>query len=338
MIKGINNLKNFIKKHENFIISTHESPDGDAIGSAIAFNELLKKLGKNSFILNSDPTPDNFKFIDIDNEVNIYTDQYKLPADLEEYIHIILDTNDYSNIGILYHKIKDRVKDKFIIDHHESGGVLIEKNILKVEISSVSELVYEIFKSYNLEPSFKAAQAIFAGIAFDTGCFRYPKTTSNTLITAASCVKYGANPSYIYEQIWEQNSLAGFLLRNKILSTTEIFHNGKMIAMKLTPEMIKETKSSFSEGETIISLPLTIKGVVLTVLVKQDINGPVKVSMRSKGDINVAEIAILNGGGGHKNAAGFKSTMSFDETYEYIIKVLSNKFFLNDEIIYTDSK
>ncbi len=326
MIKGVSNLKKFISKHEKFVLSSHESPDGDAIGSAVAFNEFLHNLGKTSFILNSDPTPDNFRFIDIDNEVNIYNDDYKLPEDINEYAHIVLDTNDYNNIGSVYFKLKDIVADRFIIDHHESGGLLSDSNFIKIETSSVSEIIFQIFEYYKMKMTFKSAQAMFAGMVFDTGSFRYPKTSPDTFTAAAECINYGVVPFFVYEQIWEQNSLSGFKLRSRIMTTSEFFHDGKMIAMKLTPEMIEETHASFAEGETMINLPLTVKGVVLSVLVKQNIDGPVKVSMRSKGDINVADIAMLNGGGGHKNAAGFKSNDPFDETYDYVIGILNNLF------------
>ncbi|MBN2545771.1 MAG: bifunctional oligoribonuclease/PAP phosphatase NrnA [Spirochaetes bacterium] len=326
MIKGINNLKEFISKHEKFVLSTHESPDGDAIGSAVAFNEFLHNLGKTSFILNSDPTPDNFKFIDIDNEVIIYSDKYILPDDIDKYAHIVLDTNDYNNIGLVYFKLKDLVIDRFIIDHHESGGLLSDSNFIKIETSSVSEIVFQIYTYYKMKISFKSAQAIFAGMVFDTGSFRYPKTSPDTLKAAAECINCGVVPFFVYEQIWEQNSLAGFKLRSKILSTTETFLDGKMIAMKLTPKMIEETNASFAEGETMINMPLTVKGVVLSVLVKQNIEGPVKVSMRSKGEIDVADIAMKNGGGGHKNAAGYKSNKSFDETYKYVVDILLKLF------------
>ena len=96
--------------------------------------------------------------------------------------------------------------------------------------------------------------------------------------------------------------------------------------MKLTPKMLKKTRASFTEGESAINLPLTVKGVKASLLVKQNFDGPVKVSMRTKGDYNVAEIAIQNGGGGHKNAAGYKSKESFDKTYKSAIKILKSLF------------
>ena len=100
----------------------------------------------------------------------------------------------------------------------------------------------------------------------------------------------------------------------------------KMVVMKLTPDMVKETNGSFSEGESIINLPFTVKGVVASLLIKQDTDGPVKVSMRTKGNINVAKIAIKNGGGGHKNAAGYKPGLSFDEAYKKAVNDM-NVFF-----------
>ena len=326
MLKGLKNFIDFLESHEKFIITTHESPDGDAIGSAIAFNEFLKQKGKKTIILNSDPTPDNFKFIDIDNEVIVAETDYNLPEDIEKYGHFVLDTNDYNNIGSVYFLLKDKINDRFIIDHHESEGTLADSNFIKVGISSVSEIIYELFDHFKLKLSFKSSQAIFAGMVFDTGSFRYPITSPQTLRIAADCVEHGVVPFNVYEQIWEQNSLSGFELKSLILSTMEIYCDGKMISMKLTPDMIKQTKASFAEGETSINLPLTVKGVVLSILVKQNIDGPVKVSMRSKGNINVAEIAILNGGGGHKNAAGFKSNMPYEETYDYIIDTLTRLF------------
>jgi len=99
-----------------------------------------------------------------------------------------------------------------------------------------------------------------------------------------------------------------------------------MIALKLTPDMLKETGATFTEGEPAINLPLTVKGVVASLLVKQDFEGPVKVSMRTKGNIDVAQLAMERGGGGHKNAAGYKSKLSFDETYRQALKSME-KFF-----------
>lgn len=325
MNQGFKKLDEYLSKYDKFIISTHESPDADGLGSEIAFNELLKNLGKETIIINSDPTPETVAFIDIDNEINLIS-EITLPDNIDEYAQFVLDTNDYDNIGQAYHVLSNKVKDHFIIDHHEGEKTKIASNLIKVDSSSVCEIVYEIIKYYDKPVSFKAAQAIFTGMVFDTGSFRYPKTSPLTFQIASHCVEAGANPFNIYEQLYENNSLSSFELRGMILSSMQVYHDGKMIAMKLTRDMIQKSGATFAEGEPAINLPLTVRGVIASVLVKQDIDGPVKVSMRTKGDYDVAEIAMENGGGGHKNAAGFKSKLSFDETYEHAIKNLE-KFF-----------
>lgn len=326
MNKSIKNLDDYINRYDKFIISTHESPDADGLACEIAFFDLLKQLGKKAIILNSDPTPETCSFIDVDNEINILGDISQAPPDIEEYAQFVLDTNDYDNTGNIYKLLRDKVKDVFIIDHHQGDLEKAEANYVKVDAASASEIIYGIIQHYNKELNFKTAQALYAGIVFDTGSFRFPKTTSETFRIASHLVSFGVNPFKVYEYLYESNSIHSFQLRGRILSTMTILFDGRMIAMKLTPEMVTETGGSFSEGEATINQPFQVKGVVASLLIKQDLEGPVKVSMRTKGNLNVAEIAINNGGGGHKNAAGYKSKLGFEETYEKAIQDMS-KFF-----------
>ncbi len=326
MNRGIKNLDNFIVKHDNFIISTHESPDGDGLGAEIAFNHLLKSLGKNSIILNSDPSPDKFEFIDIDKEINIFSGESSLPENVDDFAIFVLDTNNFDNIGSAYYILQDRVKDVLIIDHHEGNDDKYGSGYIKVEASSACEIVYSLLKHYNVELNFKIAQALYAGILFDTGSFRYPKTSPETFRIIAELVEIGANPFAIYEQIYENNSLEIFQLRARMLASIEIHYNGKLILMKLTPEMLKETGANYTDGELNINIPHTIKGVIASVLVKQNIDGPIKVSMRTKGDYDVAAIAVAHAGGGHKNASGYKSKLSFEQTCKKAIKDMEHFF------------
>lgn len=320
-------LDAFLAKYDKFVISTHESPDWDGLGGEIAMIELLRKLGKKPIIVNSDPVPDNFLFLDMEQDIHVMDGTYDLPDDIDEYAQFVLDTNDYDNIGAAaYNALKDRVREVFIIDHHEGDGGGAGSNIIKADASSVCEIMYHIIEHYGRQFTLRAAQAIFGGIVFDTGSFKYPKTTPETFRIAAHLVELGVTPFFIHEQIYEQNALTSFELRGRILSSMQVLHGGRMIVLKLTPDMLKETGAAFSEGEPAINLPLTVKGVVASVLVKQDFEGPVKVSMRTKGDLDVAKIAIDNGGGGHKNAAGFKSRLSFEETYEQAIRNLEPLF------------
>ncbi|MBN2159298.1 MAG: bifunctional oligoribonuclease/PAP phosphatase NrnA [Spirochaetes bacterium] len=320
-------LDEYLSKYEKFVISTHESPDWDGLGGEIAMLELLKSMGKKPIIINSDPTPDSFLFLDLEHDINVIGKDFTLPDDITEHAQIVLDTNDYDNIGAAaFNALKDRVRDVFIIDHHEGEYGSGRPNIIKAEASSVCEIIFHIIEHYGKPLTLRAAQALFAGIVFDTGSFVYPKTSAETFRIAARLEETGVTPFFIHEQIYEQNSLSSFEIRGQILSTMDVLYDGRLIAMKLTPEMLRETGASFTEGEPAINLPLTVKGVVASILIKQDLNGPVKVSMRTKGDLDVAQIAMANGGGGHKNAAGYKSKLSFEETYQQALRNMKRFF------------
>jgi len=263
MHKDFQKVHEFISKNDKFIISTHESPDADGLGSEIGFLELLKNLGKKAIIINSDPAPEICKFIDLDNELNVLHENIELPNDIEEYVQFVLDTNDYENIGSAYHSLHDKVKDCFIIDHHEKNADTYKNNFIKVEASSACEIIFDIIKYYKKDYSFKTAQALFTGIIFDTGSFKYSKTSSHTFEIAAALTSKGAKPVVVHQHLYESNSIENFELRSHILSSMEVFQDGKLIFMRLTPEMLKKTGAIFSEGEPSINLPLTIKNVVI---------------------------------------------------------------------------
>ena len=319
MENGFQNLEAYLRKYDKFIVSTHESPDADGLGSEIAFAELLAFLGKEFIILNSDPTPETIEFIDIDREITVFDENTPPIENLGEYAQFVLDTNDFDNLGIIYHTLKDLIKDIFIIDHHEGNADKSTSNFIKARASSSCEIIYDIIQHYKMPLTFKSAQAIYTGIVFDTGSFRYPKTSPHTYEIAAHCMKTGVVPHVVYENLYERNSLSSFALRSKIASSMEILENGRLIVQSLTPQMLADTGAIFAEGESSINTPLTVGGVVASLLVKQDNIGPVKISMRTKGDYDVANIALQNGGGGHKNAAGFKSKLSFDEAHDHAI-------------------
>lgn len=327
MEPGFQNLDVYLKKYDKFVISTHESPDADGLGAEIAFIELLKFLGKKFIVLNSDPTPETVVFIDIDNDINILTEDFILPNDISEYSLIVLDTNVYENIGsAVYNALKDTVKDLFVIDHHEGGDDKLDSNFIRVEASSCCEIIYDIIHYYRMELNFKSAQAIYTGMLFDTASFRYPKTSPHTYKIAAHCIENGADQTKIYENLYERHSLSSFELKAKIAASLKVLENGRLIVQSLTPEMLTQTGAKFVEGESTINNPLTVDGVIASVLVKQDHEGPVKISMRTKGDYNVADIAIKNGGGGHKNAAGFKSKLPFPEAYKLAVDAVMQLF------------
>jgi len=323
METGLKNFNDFLEKYEKIILSTHESPDADGLGSEIGMVYLLRHLGKKPVILNSDVTPEKYRFIDVDHEISVINVNFDVPNDIEDYALLVLDTNDCNNIGKAYTFLKDKVKEIFVVDHQSGDSGCYQSSFIKEQASSTSEMVYALLKHYNTPIEFKVAQALFAGVVFDTGSFRYPKTTAFTFKMASELVEIGVIPFDIFEKLYENNSLASFELRTLILSSMKVLFQGRLVVMSMTADMLLKTGAPYEEGELNINVPLTVKGVVVSVLVKEDTNGLVKVSMRSKGNYDVSKVALENGGGGHKNAAGYKSKYKFNDAYAKAIDDVS---------------
>ncbi len=316
----------FIEANDNFILSAHETPDGDAIGSEYAMLKALQKLGKNVKVFNSDPMPNKFRFIDTKNEIITLEDESQLPSDIENYVLLILDTNDETNIGVVAQYVLPHVKDYFIIDHHESDEDLLVQNLIQKSASSTAEILYLLFKDMNIEIDFDMAQALFMAIVYDTGSFIYPKTTALTFEIARDLVTIGVNPNYIYSKVYESNSISSLLLQSKVLSTLEILFENRVAIQTMTKDTIVESGALYEEADQIINFPLKSESIRVSIFFKENMDGLLRCSLRSKGNINVAEIAQSFGGGGHKTAAGFKCKLSLEETKKLVLEKLQKYF------------
>jgi phosphoesterase RecJ-like protein len=318
--QGFKNLYDYLAKFSKIVITTHESPDPDGIGAEMAFAEFLIAKGKTVRIFNADETPEKYQFLDIENKIELLGENTEIPADIDSYGLIILDTNDYKNTGTVNRLMESHITDIFIIDHHSRQASDESSHMIDGTASSTCEMVYYVFEREGMKPSLPAAQCIFAGIVFDTGSFKYPKTSPSTFRAAAALVETGVRPIQVNEILYETYSVSSLVLKSKMLASMEMHYGGKVVLMYLTPEMLLETGGIFSEGEININMPLTVQDVVISALIKQNIGGPVKVSMRTKGDLNVADIAMAHNGGGHKNAAGYKSYTSLRETRTQVLE------------------
>ncbi|MFO7848573.1 MAG: bifunctional oligoribonuclease/PAP phosphatase NrnA [Spirochaetia bacterium] len=316
-------LRLFIERNDKFIITAHETPDGDALGAETALYQALKKLGKGVEICNADPTSKKYKFLDPDEHINIVRREDDISLPLEEYALIILDTSDIHNIGLVYDFIFPNIKEYFIVDHHESLENRVTKNHVEESASSTCEILYDFFFEQGWEIDFTVAQALFVGIVYDTGSFIYPKTSAKTFSIAYSLVSIGVNPNYIYQRIYESNSISALMLQSRVLSTLELFFNQHVALVTMTKETIAECGALYEEADTIINIPLKSEPIRVSVFLKENEKGVLRCSMRSKGNIDVARIAQTFGGGGHKTAAGFKSKWPIETLKQKVLEMLS---------------
>lgn len=319
-------LIQFINEHEKFIISAHEMPDGDAVGSEYALAKALKKLGKTVKIINSDPPHQKFLFIDEENLLNDLDDPDVIPEDIREYALILVDTNDLFNIGLTSTKILPRIRGLFILDHHEPKKDPPAESLIETSASSTGELVYELLIELGVEIDLDMAQAMFMGIVFDTGSFIYPRTTAKTFKIAHELVKIGVSPNHVYANVYESNSVSSLILQSKVLSSLELHFDNQVAIQHMTKDLIALAGATYEEADYFVNIPLKSGNIKASIFFKENEEGDLRCSLRSKGSVNVAQIAQTLGGGGHKNAAGFRCSESFEVTKKEVLDKLSSFF------------
>lgn len=319
----------FIDKYDKFIITAHETPDGDALGSEYAMLLALRKLGKTARILNADPAPQKFAFVASGNEFEVLARKDQIPEDIGEYGLFILDVNDINNIGQVSTLILPRVKEYFIVDHHDSETVQLSKNHIEQNASSTCEILYLLFREMKLELDLPMAQALYMGILYDTGSFIYPKTTAVTFEIAHDLVSLGVQPNKTYVSVYESNSISSLVLMSKVLATLELHYDNQVAVQTMTQDLLREAGAIYEESDLLINIPLRSADIRVSVFFKENLEGIKRCSLRSKGNIDVAAIAQNLGGGGHRTAAGFKCLRSFDVMKVEILEMLHEYF--NDQ-------
>jgi len=296
---SIRTVKQAIRKFNKFLITSHINPEGDAIGSQVAMAGLLKKLGKESAMLDDSPVPGLLQFMKGTEHI-----LKEAPHDFNYQAVIILDSPDLARIGRVSEYIK---KDVAIIniDHHISNINFGKYNWIEPEFSSAGEMVHDLFKAFRLKIDLDSAIALYAAIMTDTGSFRYSNTSSKIHRIAAELIDIGVEPYQMHTRIYETSSVQDISLLGEALQTMKLTDGGKIAWLWVTKEMLKKTKASLEGTEGIISFPRSIDGVEIAALFRQTgTEDRVKVSFRSKGKVDVNKLAALFGGGGHPTASG----------------------------------
>jgi len=307
----------FIDRHNSFILTTHDSPDADGLGAEAVLAAIIKKTGKTARIINSSPIPNYLEFIKEGFEIEKWDPQDHASI-LEDSALLILDTSEEHHLGSIREAVK-KVRETFIIDHHEPKPMSRLKGFVDSTASSVSEVSVELacFLGIELDPF--SATAAYAGIVSDSGFFAYPKTSIRTFKAAIKTLEWGATPNQIYRQLMENSSCASVLLQKQALSSLE-FHAGRQISlMVLRWEDFIKAGAEFEEVENIVSIPLRAKEVEASILLREKEHGEIFCSLRSKGTLNVSKIAQNFGGGGHVTAAGFRSYIGIEETVKKLL-------------------
>jgi bifunctional oligoribonuclease and PAP phosphatase NrnA len=291
-----------INEGQSFLITAHVRLDGDALGSELALYLMLKDMGKKAIVYNQDDTPEHYRFLP--GAQNIVHEL----GDIGQYdVGVVLDCSNLERVGEKSAQI-GKIKTLINIDHHISNGGFCLLSMLDGQASSTGELLYRLMSEMRCNMTKDICTNLYAAIITDTGGFRYSSTHRDTLLTAGDLVGNGANPQWISENIYENDSPARLKLLAKVLKTMSLDLENKVGSLFVTQEALRQTGASLDHTEGFIDIPRTVKDINISVLYTQLENKYFKVSLRSKGQINVEKVARKFGGGGHINAAACRIT------------------------------
>ena len=293
----LDNIKEEIEKAEKIVILTHETPDGDAIGSALAMNLALKNLGKDTDVIITE-FPKVFNFLPNRGEV-------KEKSDVEKYdLAIALDCADLKRlIGKEYF---ENAKQTIVIDHHGSNNMFGDINFVNPVSPACCEILVGIFEYLNIEIDKEIGSCILTGIITDTGGFRYQGVTAETFEFTAELLRKGVNVPEIYKKVLQTKTKANFELMQRTIDRMEFLEDGKVTFTYINQKDLEDVKAGIGDHEGLVEIGRDIEGVEVSIFIRQkedDLNS-YKVSMRSGDYVNVSDICFMFGGGGHPRAAG----------------------------------
>jgi bifunctional oligoribonuclease and PAP phosphatase NrnA len=293
----LNKIKRTIYNGKRFLITSHIDPDGDALGSVFSLYWVLKSLGKDPIVYLKDRVPYRYEFLPGPPDV-----VHALPEDSFDAV-FVLDCGNLSRIGDGFEKVKE-MKTVISIDHHATNEPFGAINIVKEHASSTGEIVYGLYKSLKIDFSYNIAVNVYTAVFTDTGSLRYDNAAPKAFIICEKMVEAGVKPSYVAQMVYESHPKERFLLLGEVLRTLQTFDQGRIAMAHVTEEMFRSTGTTSEHTDGFSEEFRKIRGVEVSVFLRQTGERRYKISMRSKGTVDVAAICNQFGGGGHKNASG----------------------------------
>jgi len=300
-----------IRARQRFVLSSHARPDGDSIGSQLAMAYALKALGKEVVAVNADPAPPPLMAFPAVPGIRIAKDAVGAFD-----AAIIMECGDLSRTGV-------RGLDRFFlinIDHHPGNSAYGQINWFDPSAAACGEMVFELVLALDVPLSPEIATHVYLAILTDTGSFHYSNITPRTFEIARQCIVAGVDPVAVARNVYDSNNMGRLKLFGAVLSAMQIDQSGRIAIVYLDHEMARAAGGTYEDTEGLINLPLTVKEIRAVVFFKEEEGETYRVSMRSKGEIDIGAIAKEFGGGGHKNAAGCTVTGAVDALQKVFVE------------------
>jgi phosphoesterase RecJ-like protein len=299
--KAPEDLLRKIRQGNRFLLVSHVNPDGDAIGSELSLARILRRLGKGAVVWNHDATPALYLPLPGSDRIHVGEEP---PAGFPEKFDavIVLECPSPDRTGIEAHLSALPILN---IDHHLGNQHYGVVNWVDSAAPAVGEMVYRLAQALKVSLEPEVASSLYLTLVTDTGGFRFSNATPAAFEAAASLVREGAQPEQVSQWLYESQPLASIKLLGDMIPTLELHAGGRIATVRLTREMFERAGAAPGDSEGLIDHPRSIAGVEAVALIREREDGSHKVSLRSRGEVDVEKVARHHGGGGHRNAAGF---------------------------------
>jgi len=311
-------LKDLLKPGRCCVITTHYSLDGDAVGSELALAAFLRQIGIESRIINQDPVPRIYKFLDENNEAKAYEESDNELINAVDFA-FLLDISTWDRIGSPAEAIRALPAKIICIDHHATSDGLADIEMTDPGASATGELIYDMIIALGGEITPPIARALFVAIATDTGWLRFENTSRRVFEIMADLTTKGAHPAELNNLVYEQLRWQRMGLLARGLLNLQSAADGRIVWMALTRQMFEETGADDEDIEGMIDILRTIAGVEIVILLREAGDDTIRISLRSKNSVDVGRLAERFGGGGHRRAAGIRMRAALDEAIDKIV-------------------
>lgn len=299
---------------EDVYILTHKNPDGDTLGCGTALCRVLQSMGKRAKIINGDVIPSKYD----------YLFEGIKAQDFEPKFIVAVDVADTKLLGS---SVEEKYGDKvdLCIDHHGSNIEYAKELYLKAEDGAASLTLFRIFKEMGVTITKEIADDLYTGISTDTGCFRYSNASAECYRVGAELIECGADNAAINVAMFEMKPQSYFDLLKLVLSGMRTYCDGKVVVLKVTNEMFKETGATRDQCDAIAALSRQVEGALCGITMKEKDNGGFKFSLRTHAPLDAAKLCQNFGGGGHMRAAGCDAPGDGEETLEKLISLIKEE-------------
>jgi phosphoesterase RecJ-like protein len=327
MSQSVQQIIDTLARCRRVLVTTHVRPDGDALGSTAAMVLAMKQKGIHAEALLLSHLPRKYAFIFHENDIVHHDAEQGWPAGLDLNAYdalVVVDTGTWSQLPGLEERVKGFAKPKIVIDHHLTQQDWADIKLVLADAAAAGEIVMQLLEQWNVTIDRGIAEALYLAIVTDTGWFQFSNTRPRTLRSAARLMEACVNTDRMYQILYQNERAERVALQTRAQQSLELMLDRRLAVMRIRRKDFEETHANVPDTENLINIPLQIATVEVSIRITEprEDKGPVRISLRSKGQVDVARFAEQFGGGGHARASGLKLDLPFDEAHDRVVAAM----------------